>query len=106
MISLRPFSILTQAIKVVPATKYALAVGGIIAVVAIIIGFKINLWVATLGAVVMLVLMTVFVDFASLAVHSEQNRAGGTFRHQIIVFTLVRLLLIIAVWPVLFFSGV
>jgi len=46
-----PASILTSAIRAVPAVKYALGVGGIIAV----------------GAVVMFVLMTVLVVFASLA---------------------------------------
>ena len=49
-----PLSLLTEAIRRVPATKYALAVGAIIAVVAIVDGFKVNLWVAVLGAVVML----------------------------------------------------
>jgi hypothetical protein len=86
-----PLSFLKTAMRAVPATKYALAVGGVIAVVAIVVGFKVNLWVATLGAVIMLVLMTVFVIFASLAVQQKD-----AFRYPILFFTWSCLILIMA----------
>lgn len=54
-----PPSVLKQAINAVPAVKYALGVGGIISVIAIVRGFRIDFRVALLGAVVMLVLMAV-----------------------------------------------
>jgi hypothetical protein len=96
-----PFTLLKEAIRRVPATKYALAVGGTIAVIAIVVGgFRLNLWVAALGAVVMLVLMTVFVIFASLAV---QHR--DTLRTPIIVFTWFCLLLMMATASVIFSSA-
>jgi hypothetical protein len=96
-----PFTLLKEAIRKVPATKYALAVGGIIAVIAIIVGgFGLNLWIAALGAVVMLVLMTVFVVFASLAVQERD-----AFRNPIAVFTWFCLLLIMATASVVFSSA-
>jgi hypothetical protein len=96
-----PLSLLKEAIRRVPATRYALAIGGVIAVIAIVVGgFRLNLWVAALGAVVMLVLMTVFVIFASLAVQQRE-----TFRNPIIVFTWFCLLLIMATALVVFSSA-
>jgi hypothetical protein len=95
-----PFDLLNEAIRKVPATKYALAVGGIIAVIAIVASFKINLWVATLGAVVMLVLMTVFVIFASLA---DQKKT--LFAKPVLVFTWFSLLLIMLTALVVFSSA-
>jgi hypothetical protein len=62
-----PPSILKEAIKAVPAVKYALGIGGIIAVIAIISAFGISFRVALLGAVVMIILMTVLVVFASIS---------------------------------------
>jgi len=94
-----PFSLLTQAIRKVPETRYALAVGGIIAVVAIVVGFKVNLWVAVFGAVVMLVLMTVFVIFAGLA------KETGILHGPIKVFVWFSLLLVMATTLVLFSSA-
>jgi hypothetical protein len=96
MVSPSPISIIDKATKEVPATKYALAVGAVVAVVAVILGFKINLLVATLGAVVMLVLMTAFVFFANLAAQSEKAKTAVTFRHQISAFAWFCLLLIMA----------
>lgn len=94
-----PPSILKQAIKAVPAVKYALGVGGIIAVIAIVRGFGIDLRVALFGAIVMFVLMTMLVVFASLA-----RQKGSQFRLPALVFTWFSLICVMAVSIVLFTS--
>jgi hypothetical protein len=77
-----PPSLLKQAIKAVPAVKYALGVGGIVAVIVIIAGFKIDFRIAVFGVVTMFLLMTVLVVFAHIA---GENK--GSFRTPAIVFT-------------------
>src|SRR4030095_12381319 len=56
--------ILRESIKAVPAMKYALAVAGILAVVAMVGAFKISPPMAVFGAVITLVLMVAMVIFA------------------------------------------
>jgi len=63
---MNPFKILQSAIAAVPAVKYALGVAGIAAVVAIVVGFKVNLQVAVFGTLIVLGLMFVLVVFSSL----------------------------------------
>ena len=62
-----PWSVLQAAIRAVPAVKYALAVGGIGAVVAIVAGFRIDYRVAVFGTIIILGLMFVLVVFARQA---------------------------------------
>jgi hypothetical protein len=64
---------INQAIKAVPAVKWALGVGGIVTVIVVVKGFKIDLFVAALGTVVMLMLMTALVVFAKFA--EDENSA-------------------------------
>jgi len=59
-----PGSFLKEAIKAVPAVKYALGVGGIAAVVAIIAGFHLDYRVAVFGTVIVFALMFVLLVFA------------------------------------------
>ena len=66
-----PFRILREAIKAVPAVRYALAVAGVVSVVAIIQGFKLDFRVALFGALAVLLLMVMMVIFARL------TRASG-----------------------------
>jgi hypothetical protein len=95
-----PPSLLKQAIKAVPAVKYALGVAGIIAVIAIVRGgLNIDFRVAVFGTVIMLVLMTILVVFANLA--SQQK---SSFRKPAIVFTWFSLLLVMATAALLFLS--
>jgi len=95
-----PTSILKQAIRAVPAVKYALGVGGIVAVIAIIVGgFKIDLKVAVLGSVIMFVLMTILVIFARLA-----SAASVNFYLPMMVFTWFSLVLTMATALALFTS--
>jgi hypothetical protein len=62
-----PLQILKEAIKAIPAVKYALGIAGIAASVAIVAGFQIDLRVAVFGTIIMIGLMTVLVVFARLA---------------------------------------
>ena len=48
---------LDRAVKAVPAIRYALGIGGVIAVIAIVFSFGINAKVAIFGTIIMLVLM-------------------------------------------------
>jgi hypothetical protein len=68
-----PLEILKLAIQAVPPVKYALAVGGIVAVIVIVIGFKIDIRIAVFGTVIMLVLMTAVVVFARLTTESKSS---------------------------------
>jgi hypothetical protein len=54
-------SVLRQAVKAVPAVRYALGIAGIFAVIAIVQGFRIDLRIAVFGAIIMLVLMTLLI---------------------------------------------
>jgi hypothetical protein len=97
--SMQPFKVLTEAVKAVPAVKYALGIGGLIAVIAIVKGFGIDYRVAVFGAVIMLVLMTMLVIFAKLAAKRE-----SVFHWPAIILTWFALILIIATAIALFTS--
>jgi hypothetical protein len=75
---LNPWSVLQTAVKAVPALRYALAVLGIVAAIAIVKGFGIDYRVAVFGTIVMVVLMVSLVVFAALTtVKSQQTRAAA-----------------------------
>jgi hypothetical protein len=59
--------VLGEAIQAVPQVKYALGVAGIVAAVAIVRSFGLDLRIAAFGAVVTLVLMACLVIFAKLS---------------------------------------
>ncbi len=63
-----PLSALKEAVRAVPAMKYALAVLGVIAVVAITLAWEIDRYVAIFGAVIVLILMVTVLVFARLSV--------------------------------------
>ena len=66
--ALSPITVLREAIRAVPAVKYALGIAGIVSAIAIVTGgFRIDLRIAVFGTVIMLVLMTVLVLFARLS---------------------------------------
>lgn len=95
-----PATILKEAVRGVPAVKYALGIAGIVSVIAIVtVGWKIDPLVAVLGTVVMLVLMTVLVIFARLS-----TTAAGQFIYAIQVFMWASLALTIAAAFLLFTS--
>jgi hypothetical protein len=95
-----PGSVVQQAIKAVPAVKYALGIGGIVAVIAIVSSFGINANAAIFGTVIMLVLMVVLVVFASLV-----RKPGQTNSLPALVFTWFGLLLFMATAVLLFTSA-
>jgi hypothetical protein len=62
-----PLGFVREAIQAVPAAKYALGVGGVVAVIAIIGGFGINYKVAVIGFPIVLIMMFLLLIFAKLA---------------------------------------
>jgi apolipoprotein N-acyltransferase len=52
--SLIPYKLLRDSIRAIPAMKYALAVAGIGAVVAIVLGLRLSPQVAVFGALIVL----------------------------------------------------
>lgn len=65
--------ILRESIKAVPAMKYALAVAGLLAVVALVGAFKVSPAMAGFGAVATLVLMVAMVVFARLTTTAPRH---------------------------------
>jgi hypothetical protein len=71
-----PMTVLKEAIKAVPAVKYALGVAGLGAVVAIIAGFNIDFRVAVFGILIIFVLMFGLLVFAK-ATETPKGPAPG-----------------------------
>jgi hypothetical protein len=94
-----PIQFLREAIRAVPAVKYALGIGGIVATIAIVYSFKVDLRVAFVGTLVMLVLMTILVIFARMS-----SLAGPQLAAPTLVFTWFVLSLFVAVSLSLFTS--
>jgi len=63
---LNPLDLLREAVKAVPAVRYALGLCGLLAVVAIAMALRLNPALAVFGTVVTLVLMVALVVFAKL----------------------------------------
>lgn len=90
--SITALSFLREAIKAVPAVRYALGVGGIAATVAIIVSFRIDPLVAFVGTVLILVLMGVLVVFARMTA-----LAGPLMMMPALVFTWFTLIMFMTV---------
>ncbi|MGL6097425.1 MAG: hypothetical protein ACRC7O_16710 [Fimbriiglobus sp.] len=60
-------AVIREAIKAVPSVRYALGVAGVVAVVALAVGWFFDVRIAVAGVVVMFVFMTVLVIFANFA---------------------------------------
>lgn len=92
------YSLLREAIRAVPAVKYALGVGGVVAVIAIVIGgLKVDARIAIFGTVIMLVLMSILLIFARAA-----GRPSASVHRQALVFTWFCLFLFMATATLLF----
>ena len=64
---INPIDMLREAIKAVPSVKYALGIGGVASIVAIIINlFGLSPTIAIIGTIVVLILMGVLVIFARM----------------------------------------
>src|SRR5260221_6756850 len=61
-----PYRLMQDAVRAVPAVRYALGVTGIIAVIALVSAFRISHRVAFFGAILTFALMVVLVVFAKL----------------------------------------
>jgi uncharacterized membrane protein len=68
-----PTAFLREAIRAVPAVKYALGVGGIVTVIAIVSSFGISYRVAVVGFPIILILMVLLVVFARLAAANPEH---------------------------------
>jgi hypothetical protein len=66
MSALNPLKILEKAVKQVPQLKYAFGVLGLVSVIAIVVGLKVDLQIAVFGVIVVLILMVLLVVFAQL----------------------------------------
>jgi hypothetical protein len=66
MTSLNPIQLIREAIRAVPAVRFALGIVGIVSPIAIIFALRIDQRVATFGTIVMVVLMVLLVVFARL----------------------------------------
>ena len=71
-----PIQILREAIRAVPAVKYALGVAGIAAAVAIILGFHMKPEIAFFGTVIVIGLMFVLVTFSRYAGQGHSHLIG------------------------------
>jgi len=72
LLSVDPIALLQMAVRAVPAVRYALGVGGLAAIVAIVlVGWKLEATAAVFGTLIVFAFMVVLVIFAALA------RLGG-----------------------------
>jgi len=94
----KPSDILKDAIKAVPAVKYALGVTGIVAAIAIVASFQIDLRIALFGTIITLILMVILVLFANL------SQKTTIFHRPAIVFTWFSLIMLMATTICLFTS--
>lgn len=96
---LDPLTVLREAIRAVPAVKYALGVGGILAVIAIIKGFGLDARATALGTLSIVVLMVALVLFAQMSGRGAKRRSAPA-----VVLTWFCLLMFMAVSVALFTS--
>jgi len=94
-----PTMVLREAIAAVPAVKWALGVGGIASVVAIVASFGLDFRVAVFGTLVTLVFMTILLLFARAS-----TQTGSLLRLPALVLTWFALALFMAVSACLFLS--
>jgi uncharacterized protein YjbI with pentapeptide repeats len=66
MATFSPLGLLREAVKAVPAVKWALGITGIVSAIAIIASLGVDLRVAAFGTIVMIILMVLLVVFARL----------------------------------------
>jgi hypothetical protein len=96
---LSPSRILDEAIRAVPAVKYALGVTGIVAAIAIVRLFNLDLRIAAFGTIVTFALMVALVIFAALT-----KLAPRHFLLPVLVMVWSFLILVIATAVLLFTS--
>ena len=98
--TLNPLAVLREAIRAVPAVKYALGVAGLLSVVAITKAFGLNAPTAAVGAIVTLVLMVALLIFSRLTATAPRY-----FVLPALMFMWVSLVLVLATASLLFLSA-
>jgi hypothetical protein len=68
-----PIQLLKDAIRAVPAVRYALGVAGVASVIAIIAGFQIDYKVAVFGTIIIFGLMFILLIFSGFASSASSN---------------------------------
>jgi len=105
---MEPLKLLKDAIRAVPAVRYALGVAGIAAVVAIVLGFKLRPDVAVFGSLIVLALMFVLVVFSKYAGQPNASSLGPAtllvwfYTIAIVVATILFMTSYFASWPIRF----
>lgn len=108
---MNPYNLLRDSIRAVPAMKYALAVAGLGAVVAIVLGLKLSPQVAVFGALIVLGLMFVLVVFTGYAGQPGGAIAGPArvlvwfYTIAVIMTTLLFMSAYFFHWPPINFDG-
>lgn len=92
-------ALLREAVKAVPAVRYALGIGGVLAAVSLVFVLKIDPRIAFIGIVVTLIFMSILVIFANGAAAENDN-----IRLPSLVFTWFSLTLFMATGVCLFTS--
>lgn len=83
-----PFGLLKQAVKAVPAVRYAVGVAGIAAVVALVLGLQLRPQVAVFGTLIVIALMFVLVVFSRFAGQAQHSDFVGPARTLVWFYTL------------------
>lgn len=96
---LSPIAILREAVKAVPAVKWALGVGGLLAVITLVYSFQLDPLAAFIGLIVLFVFMSILVIFARVSALQSSALAAPAF-----VFTWFTLFMFMATTVVLFTS--
>ena len=73
---MQPLTVLQEAIRAVPAVRYALGVAGIVAVVALVRAFRLDFKVAIFGTITTLAFMVALVVFAKLTTTAKKHFLG------------------------------
>jgi hypothetical protein len=103
-----PLKLLKEAIRAVPAVRYALGVAGLAAVVAIVLGLKLNPQVAVFGSLIVLALMFVLLVFSKYAGQPNVDSIGPArflvwfYTVAIVVATILFMTSYFASWPLRF----
>lgn len=97
--AISPLPVIREAMKAVPAIKWALGVGGLLATIALVYTFKLDARVAFVGLIVLLVFMGVLVIFARAS-----TLASGVIAWPALVFAWFTLVMFMATSVSLFTS--
>jgi hypothetical protein len=92
-------ALLREAVKAVPAVRYALGIGGVLAAISLVFVLKLDPRIAFIGIIVTLIFMSILVLFANGAAAKNAN-----IRLPSLVFTWFSLMLFMATGACLFTS--